>query len=72
MADRELGSETTPCPTCGAELAMTENADGSMSPARCSNCYPEDIVEVANEADAPLAKETGTDTNDESAVTFND
>lgn len=45
---REKGVETQACPTCGADLKVNQNADGSISPERCQNCYPEDIVESAD------------------------
>lgn len=72
MANRELGTETSTCPTCGAELATTTNPDGSTSPVRCDNCYPVDLVEEASTADAtqaskPVEREHGTQTDERNA-----
>lgn len=36
---RETGTQTKACPTCGASLAVVELADGSTSTVVCSSCY---------------------------------
>lgn len=45
---REKGSETRPCPTCDAPLAVVSLADGATSTVRCDKCYPTDLVEMAS------------------------
>lgn len=63
MAERERGSETRPCQTCERPLALQMNADGSVSPVRCTHCYPQDIVEAAAEMSSvpqEMAREVGT------------
>lgn len=58
--ERETGSETSECPTCGQALVVMTNADGSKSPARCENCYPTDIVETAAVEEQEVPREQGT------------
>lgn len=37
--DRETGTQTQPCPTCGTELAVVEMPDGATSTVLCQTCY---------------------------------
>jgi hypothetical protein len=37
--DRETGTQTQPCPTCGTELAVVELEDGATSTVLCQKCY---------------------------------
>ena len=63
MTERELGSETIPCPTCGAPLPIVEmGEDGSATHTLCTNCYqPEQAA-----APAPRTpRETGTNVTPE-------
>lgn len=53
MTDRELGSETVPCPNCGADLAIAENPDGSTSPVNCDTCWPSEPTEKADDQSTP-------------------
>ena len=57
--ERELGTETMPCPTCGTELAKVTLKDGATTTVRCEKCYPETLVEAAAAAEKPLPRETG-------------
>lgn len=39
--ERETGTTATvPCPTCGKQLQLEAAADNSVSPERCTACYP--------------------------------
>jgi hypothetical protein len=58
MSERETGSATQPCATCGTDLALVDNADGSVSTVTCTKCYPSE--KAAAEA-APVAREKGSD-----------
>lgn len=59
MARREKGSATLPCPTCGADLAASEQADGSLAATTCKKCHPKTEA-AAQKADERL-REQGTD-----------
>lgn len=55
--DRERGTETMPCPTCGSNLAVVTLGDGARSTVLCGACYgPGDKVAAAEE---PVAREFG-------------
>lgn len=60
--DRELGTATQPCPTCGTALAVVELQEGVTSTVRCDTCYPVTLVEIAAQE---LPRETGTPADDE-------
>lgn len=59
MSDRETGSATQPCANCGTDLALVDNADGSVSTVNCEKCYP--TSEKAAEKAAPVEREKGSD-----------
>lgn len=40
MSVREKGVATVPCGSCGADLPVQEQADGSMAGGTCPKCYP--------------------------------
>lgn len=56
MPNREKGSATIACPTCGKDLAAKEQPDGGLAAVTCSHCHPktEKAAERAN-------RELGTD-----------
>lgn len=64
MADREKGVANVACPTCGNELVLSDQLDGSVAAETCTTCYPaepaekQSKAEVASAADAP--RERGT------------
>lgn len=61
MSEREKGVESVACPTCGNELALKDQPDGSVAAETCSNCYPQNEpqqTETASAAEAP--RERGT------------
>lgn len=41
MTEREKGVESAACPTCGNELAVSDQPDGSVAADTCANCYPQ-------------------------------
>jgi len=45
--DRERGTATQPCPTCGSDLAVVELPDGATSTVLCGTCYPSTPTETA-------------------------
>jgi hypothetical protein len=59
---RETGTQTKGCPTCGAALAVVELGDGSLSTVLCSNCYG-GSVETAAVVEEP--REFGIEDDDE-------
>lgn len=63
MATREKGVQTTPCPTCDADLKLVEMPDGSASAEVCSNCFSEAEPEKASKKSTP--REKGTTTEEE-------
>lgn len=50
--EREHGTETTPCPNCGTDLATVENLDGSTSPVNCDTCWPSEPTDTEKAAEA--------------------
>lgn len=62
MPKREKGSATLPCPTCGADLAATQQADGGLAAETCSKCHPKTEAAAAK-ADERL-REQGTDVSE--------
>lgn len=54
--DRERGTATQPCPTCGTDLAVVELLDGATSTVLCGTCYPSAPTEKAV---AAVAREYG-------------
>lgn len=40
MPNREKATATLPCPTCGASLAASTQADGGLAASTCSKCHP--------------------------------
>lgn len=48
--DRERGTETSPCPSCGAALAVVELAPGQRTTVLCAACYGGGVKEKAAEA----------------------
>lgn len=55
---RQTGSETVPCPTCGANLPVLESVYGSTTAGTCQACYGG----ASQKASAPaLPREVGTD-----------
>lgn len=59
MTDREKGVATAPCPTCGTDLPVTEQPDGGLALATCSNCLKTEEPETASEA-PQTRRERGT------------
>lgn len=59
MATREKGVATAPCPECGKDLPLYEQADGSFTTDTCTKCHPKSRKEKAA-APAP-GREVGTD-----------
>ena len=60
--DRETGTQTQPCPNCGAALAVVELPDGAMSTVVCGNCYGPADTEKA--AASVLEREYGVEEDD--------
>jgi hypothetical protein len=65
MTEREKGVETAACPTCGNELAVHDQLDGSKAAETCASCYPQKAdPKTAEKASAvavtPTPRETGT------------
>lgn len=60
MAEREKGVATVPCPTCGADLPVVEQADGSVAGQTCPQCYPSEGSEKASADQTAPAREQGT------------
>lgn len=62
--DREVGVESTDCPSCGKKLAAEEQPDGSVAAANCTKCHPKptkkEIREQAEEQ-TELRREAGTE-----------
>ena len=67
MADREKGVANVACPTCGNELVLSDQLDGSVAAETCTSCYPAQAApapETAAAASAP--RERGTKVKEES------
>lgn len=60
MAEREKGVATVPCPNCGSDRPVSEQADGSKVAEACPKCYPAVEPETASAPTTP-AREAGTD-----------
>jgi hypothetical protein len=60
--DRETGTQTSPCPTCGTDLAVVELEDGATSTVLCGSCYGPAKTEKAAES---LPRERGVDKGDD-------
>lgn len=65
MADtdlpRESGTaETAQCPTCGADLTVSTQADGGKAAETCANCHTQPS-ETAEQHPLPLVREQGTE-----------
>jgi DNA-directed RNA polymerase subunit M/transcription elongation factor TFIIS len=58
MPEREKGSATLDCPTCGRELAAETQPDGSLAASTCSKCHPK--TEAAAEKAEQRMREQGT------------
>jgi len=58
MPQREKGSATLPCRTCGNALAAQEQPDGSLAAKTCSKCHPKTEAAAAK-ADERI-REQGT------------
>jgi len=41
MTEREKGVESAACPTCGNELAVSDQPDGSVAAETCAACHPQ-------------------------------
>lgn len=71
MTVREKGVESAACPTCGNELAVSDQPDGSVAAETCAACYPQNAEESpkAEKASAPQAvvppRETGTNVKEQ-------
>lgn len=71
MSQRELGSDTATCPTCGAVLGTSVSAYGSISADPCLVCYgspesaPAPVEEPQTAAEDALPRELGTDVTGE-------
>lgn len=65
MPTREKGVATAPCPSCGKDLPLVQQADGSMATEACPKCHrpPTKKAEKAA-ADSLPSRETGTDTEE--------
>jgi hypothetical protein len=68
MTVREKGVESAACPTCGNELAVSDQPDGSVAAETCTACYPQEAPK-AEKASAPQAvatpRETGTNVKEQ-------
>ena len=63
MTDREKGVESVACPTCGNELAVSDQPDGSLAAETCASCYPQEVAQTKAEKASAVAvtpRETGT------------
>lgn len=58
MGEREKGVATAPCPSCGKDRPLAEQADGGTAATNCPDCYPAPEPEKASKS-AP-AREQGT------------
>lgn len=71
MTEREKGVESAACPTCGNELAVSDQPDGSIAAETCANCHPQKAEEPtkAEKASATQAvvppRETGTNVKEQ-------
>lgn len=61
MAKREKGTATLACPTCGTELAATEQPDGSYAASACTKCSKATTTEKASQSTTGSRREAGTD-----------
>jgi hypothetical protein len=73
MTEREKGVESVACPTCGNELAVSDQPDGSLAAETCASCYPQKAEDTttkkAEKASATEAvvqpRETGTNVKEQ-------
>lgn len=70
MTEREKGVESAACPTCGNELAVSDQPDGSIAAETCANCHPQKAestkAERASAAQAVVPpRETGTNVKEQ-------
>lgn len=71
MTEREKGVQSVACPTCGNELAVADQPDGSLAAETCAACYPQKAdespkAEVASAAPAPVtSRESGTNVKEQ-------
>lgn len=60
---REKGVETMPCPNCGNDRPVAEQADGSKVAESCPKCWP--TAPEKEKAAHSSHREHGTDTKKE-------
>ncbi len=64
MPNREKGVDHVACPTCGNELALSDQPDGSVAAETCPVCYPPEEQQAEPQAEtasaAPAPRERGT------------
>lgn len=61
MTDREKGVASLACPSCGNELALSDQPDGSVAAETCTSCHPADAPKKAEKASASsVPRERGT------------
>lgn len=63
MTEREKGVDYAACPTCGNELAVSDQPDGSVAAETCASCYPQKAEPTKAEKASAVAvtpRETGT------------
>lgn len=66
MTDREKGVASLACPSCGNELALSDQPDGSVAAETCASCYPADKPNKKTEKAAvdSTPRERGTAVNE--------
>lgn len=69
MTEREKGVASVACPTCGNELAVSDQPDGSAAAETCASCYPQKAdtkkAEKASASKATTPRETGTNVKEQ-------
>jgi DNA-directed RNA polymerase subunit M/transcription elongation factor TFIIS len=59
--ERETGTQTRDCPTCGTALAVVQLKDGATTTVRCSTCYPSNETAATSAEDVEEVREYGFD-----------
>lgn len=62
MSQREKGVATVPCPSCGADLPVEQQADGATAAGTCPKCYPS-----TEKAEKRVTRERATDVQEDMA-----
>jgi hypothetical protein len=69
MTEREKGVDSVACPTCGKELAVSDQPDGSTAAETCAACYPQEEPKAEKASVAAQAvvqpRETGTNVKEQ-------